>query len=114
MRRILVAGSTGAGKSTLAGALAQRLALPYYEMDALHSTGPGWRINDDFAAQVAGIAATPGWIFDFYGYPEVRDLLWEHADTVIRLPSGGPCPSTVPAAQTSGSAPRTPASRRCA
>jgi hypothetical protein len=53
MRRILVVGISGAG--------------------------PGWAVNDEFAAQVARIASAPAWIFDSYGYPEVRDLLWEHA-----------------------------------
>jgi adenylate kinase family enzyme len=85
MRRILVVGISGAGKSTMARALSARLAVPYHEMDALHFTGPGWAVNDEFAAQVAGIAAAPGWIFDSFGYPRVRDLLWERADTVVWL-----------------------------
>ncbi len=41
MRRILVVGSTGAGKSTLARGLGGRLGLPYHEMDALYFTGTG-------------------------------------------------------------------------
>nr|WP_202534548.1 adenylate kinase [Streptomyces sp. SID3212] len=81
----MVVGISGAGKSTLARTLAGELALPYYEMDALHFTGPGWAVDQDFASRVAGIAASPAWIFDSFGYPEVRDLLWEHADTVIWL-----------------------------
>ncbi|MET9532782.1 MULTISPECIES: adenylate kinase [unclassified Streptomyces] len=85
MRRILVAGITGAGKSTLARALSERRAVPYHEMDALHFVGPGWSVNEAFAGQVARIAATPSWVFDSYGYPEVRDLLWERADTVVWL-----------------------------
>ncbi|MFF7333901.1 AAA family ATPase [Streptomyces sp. NPDC090306] len=85
MKRILVVGSTGAGKSTLATRLAERLGLPFHEMDALHFTGPGWTVDPGFAERVAGLAAAPGWIFDSLGYPEVRDLLWEHADTVVWL-----------------------------
>ncbi|GAA3596779.1 hypothetical protein GCM10022419_095010 [Nonomuraea rosea] len=88
MRRILVAGITGAGKSTMARALSTRLAVPYHEMDALHYTGPGWTVNGEFAARIAEIASSPAWIFDSYGYPEVRDLLWERADTVIWLDYG--------------------------
>src|SRR5882757_4525998 len=85
MWRILVVGISGAGKSTLARTLADEFALPYYEMDALHYTGPGWAVNEEFVARVAGIVASPGWIFDSFGYPQVRDLVWEQADTVIWL-----------------------------
>lgn len=85
MRRILVVGISGAGKSTLARTLAGELGLPYYEMDALHYTGPGWAVDEDLPARVGGIASSPAWIFDSFGPPQVRDLLWEHADTVVWL-----------------------------
>lgn len=85
VKRILVAGISGAGKTTLAQAVAARLHLPFHEMDSLKFTGPDWATGPDFVEQVAAIAARPGWIIDSLGYPEVRDLLWEHADTVIWL-----------------------------
>ncbi|WP_214414024.1 hypothetical protein [Sphaerisporangium fuscum] len=85
MQRILVVGISGAGKSTMARALSSRLALPYHEMDALYFGGPGWAVNERFAAQVTEIAGSPAWVFDSYGYPEVRDLLWECADTIVWL-----------------------------
>ena len=85
MRRILVAGISGAGKTTMARSLAERLRLPFHEMDALHFTGPGWATDPGFPQRVAAIAGTPGWVFDSLGYPEVRDLLWTRADTVVWL-----------------------------
>ncbi|MFD9408245.1 AAA family ATPase [Streptomyces sp. NPDC059989] len=85
MKRILVAGISGAGKTTMARALAGRLRLPFHEMDALNFVGPDWATNPDLREQVAAIAATPGWIFDSFGYPEVRDVMWQHADTVVWL-----------------------------
>ncbi|MFE9117462.1 adenylate kinase [Streptomyces sp. NPDC007172] len=85
MRRVLVVGSTGAGKSTLARALGERLDVPYHELDALHFAGPGWAEDPHFATRVAEIAATSAWVLDSYGTPEVRPLLWERADTVLWL-----------------------------
>ncbi|MEW2544997.1 adenylate kinase [Streptomyces sp. NPDC047002] len=84
-RRVLVVGSTGAGKTTLARALSGAEGLPYHEMDALYFAGEGWRVNDAFAEDVERITAAPRWIIDSLGYPEVRDLLWERADTVVWL-----------------------------
>ncbi|MFF2847309.1 adenylate kinase [Streptomyces sp. NPDC058001] len=85
MQRILVVGITGAGKSTLARTLSRRLTLPFHEMDARYFTGPGWAVNAGFVAEIEHLTSAPGWIFDSFGYPEVRDLLWERADTIVWL-----------------------------
>ncbi|MGW3129095.1 adenylate kinase [Streptomyces sp. NPDC001123] len=85
MERILVVGVTGAGKSTLARTLSSRLGLPYHEMDALYFDGPGWAVNSGLAEDVSRLTAGPRWIIDSLGYPDVRDLLWDRADTVIWL-----------------------------
>ncbi|WP_316782151.1 P-loop NTPase family protein [Streptomyces sasae] len=85
MKRILVVGVTGAGKSTLAHTVGRRLGLPYHEMDALYFSGPGWAVNGAFGEDVARFSAQPRWVVDSLGYPEVRDLLWGRADTVVWL-----------------------------
>ncbi|MFD9006532.1 adenylate kinase [Streptomyces sp. NPDC059582] len=85
MERILVVGVTGAGKSTLARALSDRWGMPYHEMDALYFNGPDWAVNDRFIEDVAQLTTGTRWIIDSLGYPEVRDLLWERADSVIWL-----------------------------
>jgi adenylate kinase family enzyme len=88
VERILVVGVTGAGKSTLARAVSERLGMPYHEMDALYFTGPDWATDDKLTETVARITAEPRWIVDSLGYPEVRDLLWDRADTVLWLDYG--------------------------
>ena len=88
MERILVVGATGAGKSTLARAVSERLKLPYHEMDALYFSGPGWAVNEHLTDDVLRLTAEPRWIIDSIGSPEVRDLLWELADAVLWLDYG--------------------------
>ncbi|MFI1000051.1 adenylate kinase [Streptomyces galbus] len=84
-QRVLVVGVTGAGKSTLARVLGERLGLVYLEMDALYFAGPGWAVNERLVEDVAGLADGPRWVVDSLGSPQVRDLLWERADTVVWL-----------------------------
>jgi len=84
MRRVLVGGISGAGKTTLARDLARRLDLPYVDMDGLYH-GPNWQPRPEFGDDVGRIAATDAWIIDSHGYSSVRDLLWLRADTVIWL-----------------------------
>ncbi|WP_392675040.1 AAA family ATPase [Streptomyces sp. LN785] len=85
MKRVLVTGSTGAGKTTLARAIAERVAIPFHEMDALAIAGPHWEENPRLLEDVSQISSGPSWIFDSFGYPQVRDLLWSRADTIVWL-----------------------------
>ncbi|MEU9106833.1 adenylate kinase [Streptomyces xanthophaeus] len=60
MRRVLVVGISGAGKSTAARALERRLGLPFHELDALRFSGPGWAVSPDFAGETARLAGPSG------------------------------------------------------
>jgi adenylate kinase family enzyme len=79
-----VAGSTGAGKTTLARALSVRCGLPHYELDALHH-GPGWVKRPEFEADVDEFSATRQWITEDQYHRFLGSLLWQRADTVIWL-----------------------------
>jgi adenylate kinase family enzyme len=82
-RRILVTGPSGAGKTTVAAALALRLALPHIEIDGLYH-GPGWVPRAEFAADVAALAAGGEWVTEWQ-YSAVRPLLLSRAELLVWL-----------------------------
>lgn len=84
MRRILVGGITAAGKTTLARQLANRLGLPFVEMDGLYH-GPAWTPAPTFVDDVERVTAGSIWVLDSHGYAAVRELCWSRADTVVWL-----------------------------
>jgi adenylate kinase family enzyme len=83
MQRVSVVGTSGSGKSTFAAHLAARLGVPHVELDALHWQ-PGWiEVNPEvFRDRVRRALDGDAWVVDG-NYGAVRDLVWEHADTVI-------------------------------
>ncbi|GAA5514812.1 hypothetical protein Dcar01_03573 [Deinococcus carri] len=85
MRRIVVIGTTGSGKTTLARALAGRLGVPHGEQDAWNHL-PGWQEAPlaQFRAQVDAFTARPTWVMDG-NYSKARDIGWARADTLVWL-----------------------------
>ncbi|MDQ6945427.1 MAG: adenylate kinase, partial [Actinomycetota bacterium] len=84
-----VVGNAGAGKSVLAGRIAEALGVSHVELDAIHHL-PGWQPidPDEFIARISisAIASTDGWVIDG-NYPTVvvDGPVWQHADTVVWL-----------------------------
>jgi adenylate kinase family enzyme len=82
-RRVLVAGTSGAGKTTVAARLGRLWQLPHVEIDALFH-GAGWVPRPEFEADVRAFAAQDAWITEWQ-YPQVRALLAARADLLVWL-----------------------------
>lgn len=85
MRRVLVIGSGGAGKSTLAARLGAATGLPVVHLDALYWRA-GWTPTppDEWRQVVASIAARAAWIMDG-NYGGTLPLRLAACDTVVFL-----------------------------
>ena len=81
--RVLVAGPSGAGKTTLAARVGAALHVPHIEIDALFH-GPGWTPRPGFTEDVQRFTARPGWVTEWQ-YGPVRPLLAERADLLVWL-----------------------------
>ena len=82
-RRVLVAGVTGVGKSTLAQRIGGLSGIRYTEIDALYH-GPDWTVLPTFSADVDTLAGADSWITEWQ-YRSARDRLARSADTLIWL-----------------------------
>ena len=83
-RRISVVGATGSGKTTLAREVAERLDLPYCELDRMRQEDGDGSSEQSFQSQVANLALGEQWIIDGH-YREVRHLIWSRAQVVVWL-----------------------------
>lgn len=85
MRKVLVIGPGGAGKSTFARVLAERTGLPLVHLDALHWR-PGWTppSNEEWLETVDRLVREPRWVMDG-NYGGTLDRRMSACDTVIFL-----------------------------
>ena len=85
MRRILVIGSGGAGKSTLARCVSERLGLPLLHLDRMYWR-PGWIATpkEEWRQTVESAIAAETWIMDG-NYGGTMDIRIRAADTIIFL-----------------------------
>src|SRR5690349_6572532 len=85
MKRIVVLGNGGSGKTTLARHLATRLDLPLTHLDAVYY-GPDWTPlpADVFVAEQQRLTAGPRWIIEG-NYASTLPIRLAAADTAIFL-----------------------------
>jgi adenylate kinase family enzyme len=87
MRRVaVIASASGNGKTTVGRALAERLDVPFVEMDALVH-GPGWTEipDDELRRLVEPIVAGEGWVIDGGYRGKLGNLVLDGADTIVWL-----------------------------
>ncbi|QKJ18536.1 AAA family ATPase [Microbacterium hominis] len=82
-RRVVVAGVSGVGKTTLAVRIAQVAGLPHTEIDALFH-GADWVPRLEFVDDVLALVQTDRWVTEWQ-YRSARPLLTERADTLVWL-----------------------------
>jgi adenylate kinase family enzyme len=85
-RRVAVIGISGNGKTTVSRALAEKLGVPYIELDALYHR-PGWQQAplDEFRARVDEVTQADAWVVDGTYVQQVGDLTVDRADVVVWL-----------------------------
>ncbi len=88
MKRILVIGSGGAGKTTFARLLSKKFGFPLIHLDA-HFWNPGWTKTptEEWNQIVHELCSKPEWVMDG-NFASSIDLRLKRADTVIFLDFG--------------------------
>lgn len=83
--KIIVVGTTGSGKTTLARRLAQALGVPHGEQDGWN-WHPGWQEAplDEFRDAVDRFTAQRSWVMDG-NYSKGIDISWPRADLIVWL-----------------------------
>src|SRR5215831_10932803 len=86
--RIVVVGTSGAGKTTLARRIADRLQLPHIELDAINWQSE-WRDltrhdPEEFVRRVTEAIQAEAWVVDG-NYGPVRERVWKRATHLVWL-----------------------------
>jgi adenylate kinase family enzyme len=82
-QRVIVAGVSGAGKTTLARRIAAITGGQHVEIDALFH-GPQWTPRPEFVTDVERFTSQPAWTTEWQ-YTIVRPLLADRADLMVWL-----------------------------
>ena len=87
--RVNVKGISGSGKSTFSRMLAERLGVPYLELDAVNHVGPNWTeaTPQELQASVREFmaGAPDAWVIDGNYESKLGDLVADAADQIVWL-----------------------------
>ncbi len=85
MKRIVIIGSCGSGKTTLGNHLSENLGYPVADLDTFYWL-PNWtfRPSEEFASLIEDATSTDCWII-CGNQSKYRHLIWPKADTIIWL-----------------------------
>jgi adenylate kinase family enzyme len=87
VRRVaIIASASGNGKTTLGKRLAERLDVPFVELDSLVH-GPNWQetSDDDLRRRLEPILRSDGWVIDGDYMRKLGTAVLDGADTVVWL-----------------------------
>ena len=87
MRRVaIIASASGNGKTTLGRALAEKLGVPFVELDALVH-GPNWQetSDEDLRRLIEPVLRQEGWVIDGTYLRKLGPIVLDSADTVVWL-----------------------------
>lgn len=83
MKKVIVIGTTGSGKSTFASQLAKKIEASYVSLDLLFWKAD-WQgsTDEEFIEKIRHAIATESWIVDG-NYSRTQEVTWPQADTII-------------------------------
>ena len=85
MKKVIVIGCPGSGKSTFSRALQEKTGLPLHHLDMMYWNADKTTVPKDiFRAQLADLLTTDAWIIDG-NYGSTMELRMSACDTVIFL-----------------------------
>ena len=88
LRRTVVIGTTGSGKTTTAARLAATLSVPRVELDAINWQADWIALTDTdvplFRSRVAEAVRGDAWVVDG-NYSVARDIVWPRATAIVWL-----------------------------
>jgi adenylate kinase family enzyme len=82
----IVASAAGSGATTVGRQIAERLGVPFHELDALHWK-PGWEEStpEELRAALEPLVAAGGWVIDGSYQGKIGQLVIGSADVVVWL-----------------------------
>jgi adenylate kinase family enzyme len=85
-RRVIIVGPSCSGKSTIGEELAERLGVPFIELDALFWK-PGWQESgeEEFRERLLCSHAGDAWVSSGNYLRHTREVTWPRAEAIIWL-----------------------------